>query len=154
MSIPSRRRSEELAAWNPWPDAPFFETPPLLDRRLGQLLSALRSGADRAAEFVPTGDLVEADNRYILDLDLPGVARSDVTVGVAGRRVVVRGTRKRPDRAGIVRHSGRLMGSFVYELNLPGPVDDKAVTARLIDGVLHVELPKSDRADRTRISID
>jgi HSP20 family protein len=153
MNTP-RRRNEELAAWTPWPDAPFFETPPLLDRRLGQLLSTLRTAANRPGEFVPDGDLVETADHYVLDLDLPGVAKSDVTISVVGRRLIVRGTRNRPGYTGTLRYGGRLVGSFVFEVSLPDPVDDAAVTAKLSDGVLHIELPKVHQTHRTTITVD
>ena len=86
-------------------------------------------------------------------MDLPGVAKDDVTIDVLGRRVAVRGTRKEKERSGVMRHSTRVTGSFAYEVILPADVDEQATTAKLSNGVLTIRLPKASGAKTNRVPI-
>jgi len=135
-----------LVAWNPWLD--MFPSNP----RLSQLFDNMWNSATPGARLAPGGDLEETDDAFVIELDLPGIAKDDITIDVTGRRVSVSGTRSEKERTGILRHSTRTTGSFAYEVTLPGPVDEKKVTATLVDGVLKLHLPKADGAS-TRIAI-
>lgn len=131
--------------WNPWRD--MFEGNP----RLSQLFDTLRHSYGDDAE--PGGTLEETDDEFVLELDLPGVAKEAISVDVSGRRVSVHGSRTEKKREGALRHSTRTTGTFSYELQLPTPVDDSAVSASLDAGVLSVRMPKADGAKPTRIPI-
>lgn len=135
----------ELHRWNPWPEL-FAVVPP----RLGQLLDPMWHHDEGYAP----GDMVEeTDDAFTIELDLPGVAKDDITLDVTGRRVSIHGQRTEKEATGILRHATRVTGTFSYELGLPAPVDEAAVTAALTDGVLTVRLPKADSAKTTRIPI-
>lgn len=145
MTRTEKGPSTESIHWNGWPE--IFG----LNSRLGQLFN------DRwhlhADEFSPGGELEETDDTFILELDLPGVTKDDITIDVTGRRVSVHGDRTEKERTGVLRHSTRTTGSFAYEFSLPTPVDDSAVTAALNDGVLTIRMPKASGAKTTRVSI-
>jgi HSP20 family protein len=140
-----RQPATEITKWEPWRE--MFDTYP----RLAPMLQALRLG--NAGEHEPGGDLEETDEAFILELDLPGVAKDDIVVDVSGRRVAVRATRTDKKRDGTLRHSTRVTGSFAYELRLPTAVEDGAVTASLDGGVLTVRMPKAKDAKSTRVPI-
>jgi HSP20 family protein len=137
------RPSTDVSRWNPWPE--LFDWNP----RLTQLLDAIRHNGDHA----PGGQLEETDEAFILELDLPGVAKDDITIDVTGPRVSVHGSRSEKKTDATLRHSTRTTGSFSYELRLPTPVDDGAVTASLDSGVLTVTMPKASGAKTTRVTI-
>ncbi len=84
------------------------------------------------------GELYETDDRFELELDLPGVDTVELSVAVSGRRVSVHGSTAR---------------AFTYEVALPVPVDESAVTATLHDGVLALAMPKATAAQATHIDI-
>ena len=107
-------------------------------------------------EFVPPGDLEETDQAYILELELPGVQKKDLTVEVSGRRLTISGERKERERVGILRRRTRTVGRFSYDVVLPGEIDHDAITATLAHGVLTVTVPKaaSERHQPRRITID
>ena len=145
MPRTEKHPSTELIHWNGWPAMFAWKS------RLNQLLdNRLHLHAD---EFSPGGELEETDDSFILELDLPGVAKDEITIDVTGRRVSVHGDRTEKERTGVLRHSTRTTGSFAYEFTLPTPVDDSAVTAALNDGVLTVRMPKASGAKTTRVSI-
>lgn len=92
----------------------------------------------------PQLDLSEERDRFILEADLPGVRREDITIEVRGGRLEVAGHRK------IVRrtvgegysHCERVSGSFRRSIPLPQAVDEERITAVLEEGILRLELPK------------
>jgi len=145
MPTQDKSESRELVHWNPWQEVFPWNT------RLGQLLES--GWHTHSGQVAPGAELEEADDAFVLELDLPGVAKDDVTIDVTGRRVSVHGTRTEKERTGVLRHSTRTTGTFDYEVTLPTPVDDKAVTATLDGGVLTVRLPKASDAKTTRIAI-
>lgn len=119
--------------------------------RLGQFFSRVWHG--HADQLAPGGELEETDQAFVLELDVPGVTKEDITIDITDRRLSVRGTRAEKDHSGVLHHSTRATGSFAYEFTLPAPVDDKAVTAALDDGVLTIRTPKANGAKTTRVAI-
>lgn len=131
-----------------------FELAGLTADQLSQLLegwpalpSLVTSG------FAPLADLEETDDAYLVEVELPGVKRDDVSVELSGRRLVVSGERKERERAGVLRRRTRAVGQFRHEVFLPGEVDAEGVSASLEEGVLTVRVPKADTERPRRIEI-
>lgn len=125
----------------------------LVDEAWGSGWPAL--GPRGVDEFLPAADLEETDEAYVVEVELPGVRKKDVDVEVSGRRLTVSGERRERERTGILRRRTRTVGRFFYEVVLPGEVEDDAVSANLVDGVLTVTVPKaaSERRQRRRIPV-
>jgi len=104
-------------------------------------------------DVVPLADIEETDDSYLLDVELPGVRRGDVSLEVSDSRLVVTGERRERQRVGLLRHRTRTTGRLRLAVTLPADIDSDAVTARLDHGVLTVTVPKTDRARRRRIPI-
>ena len=138
----------ELIRWLPWSDVFGWNTD------LARLFDTMSLPITYDDDFAPGGELEETDDAFVLELDLPGVARSDMSIDVTARKLSVRGKRAEKVREGVLRHSTRVTGTFAYEVRLPTTVTEKGVTATLTDGVLTIRLPKASDAETTRIRID
>ena len=103
--------------------------------------------------FTPPADIEELDDAYVVDIELPGVARQELDIEIAGRRLTVRGERKEKERVGIIRRRERTVGNFQYEVTLPGNVDDDGICANLDHGVLTVRVPKPASERPRRIEV-
>lgn len=92
----------------------------------------------------PHLDLLEEEDRFVLEMDLPGVRREDLRIFVEGRRVTVTGSREVVREAGgpRFRRRERSRGSFRRSVELPGEVDRDRVVTRLEEGILRLDLPK------------
>lgn len=99
------------------------------------------------------GDLEETDDGFVLEVDLPGVARGDIDIQLDGRRLTVTAQRKERERVGVLRRRTRHVGTYHHEVLLPSEVDPDAVDAQLDDGVLAVRLPKTERSSRRHIAV-
>lgn len=101
-------------------------------------------GSGRGQEEWPQLDLYETATAFILEVDLPGIKKLDVTVEVEGDDLVLQGSRadEHVHRKGNVYHHERRSGQFVRRLRLPASVDRTQIRAEFRNGVLRVTLPK------------
>lgn len=102
-------------------------------------------------------DVKETKDAYIVQADLPGFKKEDITVDLENNYLTIRAERhdaeeeKEGDR--IIR-SERHYGSFTRRFYV-NEIDENAVEASLKDGVLTIELPKKelDTDEKKRIDI-
>jgi len=150
MTQPARRQNTATASWAPFDELQqvYAQLRPLIEAWDQVYFSR---GTD---EFVPSGDVEETDEGYVVEVELPGVKKDDIELSLEGRRLRVEGVRKEKERTGILRRRTRAVGRFRYEIVLPGPVDEERVSASLGDGVLTVLVPKaaSERQRRIRVT--
>jgi len=96
--------------------------------------------------WMPPVDLAEFQDRYVLSMELAGLKREDVTIEVHGSTLRVHGQRHGPpccpDR---YLQLERGQGAFARTFQFGVPLDGDSVTADLVDGVLTVVIPKTDR---------
>ena len=153
MALPVRRADspplrQRLQRWEP-----FRELEQLQDAT-AQLLENVWSGAgptDRA--WSPLVDIEETDNAWIVEAELPGVDRKDVSVELRDSELSITGEAKERERKGILRRRTRPVGRFDYRVTLPGAADPDGVEANLADGVLTVRVPKPEQARPRRIEV-
>jgi HSP20 family protein len=79
-------------------------------------------------------------------VELPGVARTDVTVVAAGTTLEIAGVRRRPEAAGRVYQQMEIEhGPFHRALSLGDDVDSAGATATMEHGLLTIVLPLAAR---------
>ena len=145
MALPVLHRGKAPERWDPFRD---------LDEVHDRLAEVWDSGPLRALDrWVPLADLEETDDAYVVELEVPGLARDDVDVQLDDRVLTVSGEIREKKRTGILHRRTRKVGRFHYAVTLPVEVDDEHVEASLRDGVLTVRVPKSARSRRRRIQV-
>jgi HSP20 family protein len=155
MAVPVRRSDsssqprQRLERWEP------FRELEQLQEATAQLLENAWSGAGipDARIWSPLVDIEEADDVWVVEAELPGVNRKDVSVELRDSELAITGELKERERKGILRRRTRPTGRFDYRVTLPGTADPEGVEAKLSDGVLTVRVPKSDRARPRRIEV-
>jgi HSP20 family protein len=88
-------------------------------------------------------------------MDVPGVASEDIEVTFQDGVLRLTGSReseKRTEEDKMIRVE-RSSGSFVRQFRLPTSVDSDAIQAKVKDGVLVVEVPKSAESKPKRITV-
>jgi len=153
MGLPVRRAAagadaSSTSGWDPLVELDH------LNRQLAGYLDLWRTNTTLLdGLFTPPADIEELDDAYLVDIELPGVAKQDLDIEIAGRRLTVRGERKEKERVGIIRRRERTVGNFQYEVTLPGNVDDDGIGANLDHGVLTVRVPKPASERPRRIEV-
>jgi HSP20 family protein len=122
-------------------------------RLLEETFGGLPAGLAELA-WTPPVDIEETDDAYVVEAELPGVKREDVSIELAGNELSITGEIKEKERKGIVRRRTRRVGRYELRVVLPDNIDGDKVDAKLKDGVLRVSVPKSERAERRRIEVN
>jgi HSP20 family protein len=112
-------------------------------------------GGNRARRWVPAMDLVETQDALVLNADLPGLDRDDVSIEVKNNVLTVSGKRdaEHTEKADGYYRVERAFGSFSRSLALPQGVDPDRVQANFEKGVLEVTIPKPEERKPHRIEI-
>ena len=128
-----------------------------LQNEMSRLLDTLQPGDINGGDgtWAPLLDLLEQDDSFMIDVDLPGVRPEDVDVTLDQNLLTVRGERK---ISSIVTHenvrrSERRYGSFLRTISLPSHVDAEGIQADFEDGVLHITVQKAEQAKPRKIKV-
>src|SRR6201982_1295721 len=151
-ALPVRRGGRNTSVVNPSRE---FED---IYDRMGQLMNfafGLTPAALADMPWVPTADLSETDDAYVVKAELPGVNKDQGNIQLQDREPVISGEGPAPKNGnGSPRHrSSRRTGQFELRTYLPGDVNADAVAAQLSDGILTVTVPKSEAAKPRKIEI-
>jgi len=130
----------------------------LLHRDLDRITSRRFADGDidnPVADWVPAVDIVEENERFVLQADVPGVDPSDIDVSMDKGVLSVSGSRK-TETVGeengfrrIERNSGR----FLRRFTLPETAHAEGITAKCQNGILEVVIPKMPAVQARRIEV-
>jgi HSP20 family protein len=149
--LPERRSRLAPDRWEPLSD--LEQMTERMRRMLEQTLGGPDFPSTDTSGWSPFVDVEEADDSYVVKVDLPGVRRDDVDIELVGSELSISGEIKERERKGVLRHQTRRTGRFAYRIVLPDQVDAEKIEAKLADGVLTVRVPKSERAQRKKVEI-
>lgn len=109
------------------------------------LYDPLRQMGHRIADwFAPASEASATDAAYVIAMELPGVAETDIDVSVHDGTVSVKGEKRtsREEKGETWFFSERQYGAFTRSFRVPPDADEAGVEAELKDGVLTVRIPK------------
>jgi len=119
-----------------------------MERRVRRLLE------DRGlfAFEAPATDVYETESDYVVELEVPGFERSELSVEVSDHTLVVKGEHEEEaEKAGreLLLHE-RLERRFERSFELPLEVDAEKVVASCTKGVLTLHVPKTGAKTESR----
>ncbi len=107
---------------------------------------------------MPDIDIYEKDDKVIVQAVVPGFTTSDIKVEATPDFIHLEGERKSETEAEDMRQHQRSKWSsftrFQATLPLPTEIDPSKVNAKLENGVLKLELPKSEQARQKSVRIN
>ncbi|MCQ2560379.1 MAG: Hsp20/alpha crystallin family protein [Clostridia bacterium] len=101
-------------------------------------------------------DMHENSEAILLQAEIPGLKREDISLNFRDNVLTIRGERKCEeceDKEASHLRSERHYGSFCRSFVLGVPIDGEQISASYRDGVLHVRLPKQENAKERKIEI-
>ena len=108
------------------------------------------------SDWVPSIDVKEEENQYIVHADVPGVKAADIEVTMENGTLAIKGKReseKTEEKENYLRVE-RSRGSFIRQLTLPEAVDQGKIEAHCQNGVLELILPKAKGTAEHKIKVN
>lgn len=110
----------------------------------------------RRTEWLPPVDIKESEQAFTFHMDVPGLKPEDLDVELHDGVLSIRGTRneekREEDDKGFVRVERR-KGSFARQFRVPTSCKAEQLTAKVSEGVLTIEVPKSDGPEARKVAI-
>lgn len=139
---------------------PFRELEEVSDR-LNRMFTrpAMRTSNNKetmiVADWTPSVDISETEGEYQIQVEIPDVKKEDVKVTLEDGVLTIQGQRKQEqEESGTKYHRiERSYGSFARTFSLPDVIETDKVRAEYKDGVLHLYLPKSEKAKPKAIEV-
>lgn len=103
--------------------------------------------------YLPATDIYERDDAIVLVADMPGVAEQDVDIHVENHVLTIKGTPASTAQPGDVMYAEYRPGQFERAFTLSNDIDSEGIKARMKNGVLTLELPKSAKARARKIEV-
>ncbi len=100
-------------------------------------------------------DVSEHDDRFVVELEAPGLAKEDIDVTIEDFRLIVTGNKRYETErtVGAMRVTERAFGSFQRVIPLPEKVTAEGAEATYKRGVLTLKVPKAIPAGAKKITV-
>jgi HSP20 family protein len=126
-----------------------FWNPGSMIREMEKMFDDLRVGFGEmpikaSGARLPSIDVRDEEGQYVLEAELPGIKKNEVSVEISEEAVIIKAERENnieEKGEGYLRRERGYI-SFYRQIPLPMDVDNSKATARMEDGLLIVSLPK------------
>ncbi len=148
-----------ITRWNPATD--ITRDLDTMQKRMNRLFNDFFSGREGDGDNLilgswnPAVDVVEHDDSYVIEAELPGMNKNDIKISVTNDVLTIQGEKKveKEDKKKNFHRTERSYGSFSRTFSLPGNVKADKVEAEFNNGVLTVKVPKSEEAKPKQIDV-
>ena len=134
------RRNQDMTTFNPWREMEEFEKA-FFSNPFGSFFNTPALNQFRT-------DVTDEGDHYLLETDLPGFEKKDITLDIHDDMLTIRAERKskveEKDQKDKVIRMERSYGSYQRSFDISG-VDADLIKAKYTDGVLRLTLPKLER---------
>ena len=106
-------------------------------------------------KLVPPANVTESETNYRVVVELPGMSADDVSIEMKENRLTISGTKVVPEvgEGEKLAKSERRGGEFSRKFEFASQVDADAISAEFRDGLLLIDLPKSEKVLPRKIKI-
>lgn len=138
---------------------PFRELSTLQDRmnRLFEEANHGTRGSDSASSSVwsPAVDIRETADEIVVTAEIPGVDKDQIELSLENNVLTLKGERRfeKDTKEENFHRIERSYGGFSRSFSIPAVVDESKIKADYKEGVLHITLPKTQKAKAKQISI-
>lgn len=109
-----------------------------------------------ASVWLPSLDVKETDGKIVVTAELPGLTANDIDVSISDDLLTIKGEKKMEEekkKEEGVYVSERYFGSFQRSIRLPAGVDSEKVKADFKNGVVRIEMPKTEKSKTRKIAV-
>lgn len=111
---------------------------------------------NKQMENVPSLDIIEKDNKYIITTELPGFEKDEIEIELIdnGLEINAEHTEQKQEEEGNIIKKERSAKSQRRYLKLPEEIKQEEIDATLKNGVLTIEIPKKTKTKQKTKKID
>jgi HSP20 family protein len=106
-------------------------------------------------DWAPRVDIAETEKAFVIKAEIPEVKKEDVKVIVDNGVLTIRGERKqeKEEKGKKFHRVERYYGSFTRSFTLPDNVDETKIKATFKDGMLNLQIEKTEEAKPKTIEV-
>ena len=134
-----------IVRWDPWQEiADKFDR---YTRAVGQPQAGSQE-VIATGDWAPRVDIAETAEAFLIKAEIPEVNKEDVKVTVDNGVLTFRGERKqeKEEKGKKFHRIERYYGSFTRSFTLPENVDETKIKASFKDGMLNLQIQKTEKA--------
>lgn len=143
----------EIARWDPFKDISSFreEVDRLFDSFFGRL-----PRVEVEKRWMPAINFEETENEFIVSAELPGMSKDDIKVKVTEDGLTISGEKKmsKEEKGKTYHRIEMAYGNFQRTISFPEDVVPDKAKATYKDGILMVNVPKSEKSKPKEIEIE
>ncbi len=126
-----------------------------LDSILNRNISSFFNDDANLWHTVPAVNVIESEKKFQLDIAAPGLIKEDFKIEIENKALVISAEKKvetesKYEGSAFVRREFGYT-SFKRSFNLPDNVDSAAIVAQYNNGVLNIEIPKTEPKKLTQV---
>jgi HSP20 family protein len=114
---------------------------------------AAAPGNGRANYLTPLANILETEDGYLLEAEMPGVNREGLEVSVENGELAIFGRRPHEKVEGQVLYRESRDWDFRRVFELDPTIDASKISAKLDQGVLRLHLPKAESVKPRKIAV-
>lgn len=144
---------KEITRWDPFKEISSLREE--IDRLFDSFFGRKSFIAEREHTFSPAIDVEETEDSFIIRAEVPGMKKEDIKVTVDENGILISGERKKEkEEKGKTYHRIEISyGKFKRYIPFPKEVQPEKAKAKCKDGILEIEVPKSEKAKPKEIEI-
>jgi HSP20 family protein len=143
---------KQLTKWDP-----FREMEDVFDRYSKALCWSRLGGSEimTGGDWAPRVDIAETEKEFIIKAEIPEVKKEEVKISVDNGILSIRGERKQEmeEKGKKFHRVERYYGSFTRSFTLPDNIDETKIEASFKDGMLNIQIPKSEKSKPKAIEV-
>ena len=113
-----------------------------------------QEGTMPVRDFVPVTDIFETEQALTVVLEMPGVSKESVEVGVENDVLLITGRINSSKYEGLQPlYTEYNIGNYSRSFQISSKIEQEGIKAELKDGVMTLVLPKAEKAMPRRISV-
>jgi HSP20 family protein len=141
-----------IVRWDPWRE--IEDMVERYTRAVGQP----RAGSQEvvsAGDWAPRVDIIETDKAFVIKAEIPEVNKEDVKVTIDNGLLTIRGERKqeKEEKGKKFHRIERSFGIFTRSFTLPDNVDETNIKASFKDGMLNLQILKTEEVKQKAVEI-
>lgn len=117
-----------------------------LENALNHIQKTIEESA--SYDFVPRANIKETDKVFVLELEVPGVKKSNIDIVIDNEVLVISGSKEIEDLVEAEKYTKieTAYGKFQRKFSLKGNfIDKENITAKSKNGILYVTVPKIEK---------